>query len=125
MVCAVLVAWLQGCATTAAHSSVSAKDPSRIVLSGDTDQFDDAQWAILEKGIGLVEHKQLEQAITTSFDPIIATYAGRYSKADPLVYSALTLTETLMYLVQEAASTDKGESKHASTIVVGPAWAYA
>ena len=121
---AVVIALAQGCATTTGPVGSATKSNRATVESRAADPFDDAQWATLLKGVALVEQKQPAQAITTSFEPVIAAYASRYSKTDKVFYSAQTMPETLMYL-GDAASRNKDGSDTRNAVVLGPGWGYA
>lgn len=122
---AILVFVVQGCATTTDPGSVTAKKSNQTTVeSRAADAFDGAQWAILAKGVALIEHKQPEQAIKTSFDPVIAAYAAHYANTGFTIYSALTREESLLYVVNEAAEHDAGRTRR-DAMVVGPAWGYA
>ena len=123
-VAVVLSAWISCCATSGPNSVPAEKSSQATAQHGARNPFDDAQSTLLKKGVDLVERKQPEQAIRTSFDPVIAAYAARYSRAGEDIYSAATMPETLIYL--SLAATDKDKRRAArKAIVVGPGWGHA
>jgi len=82
------------------------------------DAQENAREALLQKGISLINAHQPSEAITESFDKLIAEYEAQYAGSEKQVYSARTLTESLLYM-GSAASAKRG------AISLGPTWAYA
>lgn len=95
-----------------------AAPPLADTTQSEGDAKENAREALLEKGISLINAHQPSEAITESFDKLIADYEAQYAGSDKQVYSARTMTESLLYM-GTAASAKR------DAIALGPTWAYA
>lgn len=95
-----------------------AGPPPADTVQSDGDAKEKEREALLQKGISLINAHQPSEAITESFDKLIADYEAQYAGSDKQVYSARTMAESLLYM-GTAASAKR------SAVALGPTWAYA
>src|SRR6185436_17151996 len=83
----------------------------------DIDQ-DDAMWKMVIEGVGRLKAGNPEEAITSYFDKVIASYQERYATDKRHIYCGHDQAETLLYMLDAA-------NKHEEAIALRPTWAVA
>jgi Flp pilus assembly protein TadD len=79
---------------------------------------------LLEEARTLITKKQPQAAIANC-DKVIALFTTRYANSKEKIYCARSSSESLGYLLQAAANSDKGEPGKKDAVVLSSTWASA
>ena len=93
-------------------SSAWAQDQPR------PDPEEQAQIAVLNRGLGLLQQRRAAEAMTEAFDKMIAAYERKFAGDARKIYTARTSQESLLYLLQAANARQ-------TAAVVGLVWSEA
>jgi tetratricopeptide (TPR) repeat protein len=79
---------------------------------------------LVEDAQALIKNRQPKEAIAKC-DKVIALFTSHYAKSKQRIYCARSSPETLGYLLQAAANSDKGKPGKKNAIVLSSTWASA